>query len=188
MPDWKLPITTPRLVLRDFVEEDWRSVHEYGSDPEVVRFMPWGPNTEEDTRAFVARALSARQEKPRRTFELAVTLGESGGLIGGCGIRVSRPTDLGADMGYCLRRDCWGRGYGTELSLAIVGFGFEELGLHRIIATCDPDNVASVRVLEKTGMKREATLREDSRIRGVWRDSYLYAILESEWTPSRGDA
>jgi RimJ/RimL family protein N-acetyltransferase len=62
-----------------------------------------------------------------------------------------------------------------------VGFGFETLALHRISATCDVDNVASARVLEKLGMKREGHIRHTARRKGEWRDSYLYAILEPEW-------
>lgn len=182
-----LPIATERLVLRDFVESDWSAVHKYGSDTEVSQFMPWGPNTEGDTRAFIERSLAAQREKPRTAYELAVTLVDTGELVGGCGIRVSSASDRGADMGYCLRRDCWGRGLGTEASRAIVRFGFETLGMHRIVATCDVRNRASARVLEKTGMRREAHYQEDSLIRGEWRDSYLYAILEREWRAINGN-
>ena len=177
----KLALLTDRLLLRDFVESDWRAVHEYGSDIEVVRYMPWGPNTEDDTKAFVARAIAGQNEDPRTKHELAIVLREEGRLIGGCGIRVSAPSHKGADMGYCLHKEYWGAGYATEAADAVIAFGFERLGLHRIIATCDADNTASARVLEKVGMRKEGCFREDSLMRGVWRDSYLYAILEDEW-------
>ena len=72
-------------------------------------------------------------------------------------------------------------GYATEASEALLAFGFDKLELHRVIATCDVGNASSARVLEKIGMRREAQFREDAWIRGVWRDSYLYAILEEEW-------
>ena len=65
-------IQTKRLVLRDFNEDDWEAVHEYASDPEVVRYMEWGPNTEEETRNFIKRAISHQNEKPRRNFTLAI--------------------------------------------------------------------------------------------------------------------
>lgn len=177
-------LTTARLVLRDFRKDDWEAVHEYGTDLEVVRFMPWGPNTESDTKEFVKRSLASQREDPRRNFEFAVTLTDSERLIGGAGIRVSAPADRGADMGYCLHRDFWGQGYATEAAAAIVGFGFGTLGLHRIFATCDVGNEASARVLEKVGMRREAQFMQDNMIRGEWRDSYLYAILEDEWCES----
>jgi len=174
-------LTTDRLVVREFREDDVPSVHEYGSDPEVVRFMPWGPNTEDDTTAFVERAVLFQADDPRATYELAVTLAADGKLIGGCGIHGISFANRSASMGYCLRRDVWGRGYATEAARALVAFGFRSLGLHRLVATCDTENAASARVLEKLGMRREALFREDTLLRGRWRDSYLYAILESEW-------
>jgi len=171
--------------LREFKEQDWESVHLYACDPEVVRYMPWGPNTEDDTHNFIRRAIAYQRESPRRHFELAVVLKEGKLLIGGCGIRVSNP-DLGeGNMGYCLNKDFWGRGYATEAANALLSFGFETLNLHRIYATCDPENGASVRVLEKIGMTLEGRLRENIRIRGIWRDSRVYAILDHEWKKLR---
>ncbi|GEM_PF-1705850 len=67
-----LPIETNRLTLRDYREEDWFQVHAYARDPEVLRFMDWGPNSEADTRAFIARILASEHPQPRRVFELAV--------------------------------------------------------------------------------------------------------------------
>ena len=68
-----------------------------------------------------------------------------------------------------------------------MGLGFGTLELHRIFATCDVRNVASARVLEKVGMRREGHLREDSCMRGQWRDSYVYGILEHEWSRPDSD-
>ena len=173
-------LTTERLTLRDFRRKDWKAVHAYAADLEVVRFMPWGPNTEKDTKEFLVRALVGQIEDPRTKFEFAITVTLGDRLIGGCGIRVSSPADRGADMGYCLHRDFWGHGFATEAARALVGFGFEQLGMHRIFATCDTENVTSARILEKIGMQREAHLREDTLLRGKWRDSYLYAVLEDD--------
>ena len=131
------------------------------------------------------RALAAQAEAPRTKFEFAVTLAESGRLIGGCGIRAASRGNRSADMGYCLRKDAWGRGYATEAAEAVLAFGFDVLNNHRIVATCDTENLASARVLEKLGMRREAHFREDARLRGRWRDSYLYAVLEQEWRERR---
>jgi ribosomal-protein-alanine N-acetyltransferase len=178
-----LELRSDRLVLREFREDDRFAVHEYASDLEVVRYMPFGPNSEEQTSAFIRRSLASREDDPRRSFELAVTLADTGRLIGGCGIRASCPEHRSGDMGYCLRRDVWGRGYATEAGRLLLDFGFDTLGLHRIWATCDVDNFPSARVLEKLGMKREGQMREDSWVRGRWRSSCLYAVLESERVP-----
>ena len=174
-------IEAERLVLREFRWDDWESVHEYAVDPEVYHYMPWGPNSEDETRAFVERAIASRHRDPRLHFELAVTVRENGRLIGGAGIRAADESFRAADMGYCLRRDAWGLGFGTEASKGLIGFGFKRLGLHRIWATCDTGNARSARVLEKAGMELEGTMRDDTWLRGQWRSSLLYSILDSEW-------
>jgi RimJ/RimL family protein N-acetyltransferase len=101
-------------------------------------------------------------------------------LIGGCELVVDREHGAGI-LGYSLARPHWGQGYATEASVALVRLGFESLGMHRISATTDVRNVASWRIMEKLGMRREAHLREHVRQRGQWRDSFLYAILERDW-------
>ncbi|MBM3308022.1 MAG: GNAT family N-acetyltransferase [Candidatus Eisenbacteria bacterium] len=174
-------LTTDRLVLREFREDDWSAVHEYASDPEVVRYMPWGPNSEEDTRAFIERALALRSGDPRKGYEFAVTLRDGGRLIGGCGIHAMSLANRSAFIGYCFHPDAWGHGYATEAARALVEFAIGTLGLHRVAATCDIENAASARVLEKAGMRREGHFREDALVRGRWRDSYQYALLDHEW-------
>jgi len=172
-----LSIETRRLVLRDFVPDDWRAVQEYARIPKVVRFMPWGPNSPAQTKVFVRRAMDWSRERPRLKFEFAIILKAEQRLIGGCGIRIHRTVAGGADMGYCLHPDHWGEGYATEAARAILRFGLSHLALRRIWATCDPNNKASARVLEKAGMKREGRLRKNVFQKGRWRDSYLYAVV-----------
>jgi len=184
--DSGLPLRTKRLLLRDFKEEDWKAVHVYASDPEVVRFMAWGPNSEEETRDFVRKAIKYREERPRQHFELAAILKTDDALVGGCGLNVTSLADRVGCIGYCFNRLCWRVGLATEASEALLIYGFERLGLHRIWATCDSENLASSRVLEKVGMKREGQLRENVWTRGRWRDSFVYAILDREWLYGEG--
>lgn len=181
----ELPLQTPRLLLRDFVEDDWGAVHTYAHRPEVSRFMPWGPNSEQDSRDFVGRALAAQVASPRLSFEIAVIWRESGQLIGGCHLSVQNQTQGVGEIGYCLHPDFWGRGCAAEASGALLALGFEELQLHRLQATCDPENKGSRRVLEKLGMQLEGRLRQNLQIRGQWRDSLLWSILENEWRGGR---
>lgn len=174
-------IQTKRLVLRDFEETDWKSVHDYASDQEVVRYMDWGPNTEEESESFIQRALAHQKEIPRKNFTLAIVLKATNTLIGGCGIYVSNPDNREGYIGYVLNRNFWGRGYATETAQALLEFGFNQLKLHRIFATCDPENTASARVLEKIDMRREGHFRGHKWAKGKWRNSLLYAILDYEW-------
>jgi RimJ/RimL family protein N-acetyltransferase len=174
-------IETKRLLLKDLRGSDWQAVHEYASDPEVVKYMDWGPNTDNETKEFIQRAIASRQEKPRNVFTLAIVLKEKERLIGSCGIHISNLENREGWLGYCLNRKYWNKGYGTETSIGLVNFGFAKLNSHRIFATCDPENTASAHVLEKSGMKREGHLRQHKWSKGKWRDSYVYAILEEEW-------
>lgn len=173
-------IATDRLLIREFKASDWRSVHVYASDPETVRYMDWGPNTESDTKAFVKRAIGAQRSRPRTHYDLAVTLRTTGKLVGACAILVN-PARKEGDVGYCLNRSYWGRGYGTEAARGMLSLGFTRLALHRITGRCDPRNIASNKVLTKAGMSLEGRMREDFLVRGRWTDTMVYGILEREW-------
>ncbi len=169
-----------RLILREVREEDWEAVHRYASDPQVCRFMAWGPNTVAETKAHVQRCIEAARDLPRRKFSLAVTVKDTGEAIGCCGLVVSNAEHGEAHIGYSLTQQYWGQGYATEAARLLVEFGFQRLGLHRIFATCDPENRASARVLEKAGMQLEGRMRSHRLVKGRWRDSLLYAVLEDE--------
>jgi ribosomal-protein-alanine N-acetyltransferase len=133
------------------------------------------------------RVIASQKEEPRRNFEVAVALKERNTLIGGGRISISDARHREGFIGYILNRDFWGRGYATELAQALLDFGFEKLGLHRIYATCDIENKPSAHVLEKIGMQREGRLRE-YRLQGEnWRDQYLFAVLDREWSQRKND-
>ena len=174
-------LESSRLLLRELAAGDWHSVHEYAQDPEVVKFELWGPNSEQQSQEFVRFAIRQSSKRPRKEFELAAALKDSSKLIGACGLQIRNETHGEGHIGYALRPDQWGKGLGTEVARALVRFGFTTLKLHRIWATCHVDNVASARVLEKAGMRREGHLKKCRRQRDGWRDSYLYAILDDEW-------
>jgi ribosomal-protein-alanine N-acetyltransferase len=169
---------TIRLLIRDFVPEDWISVHSYASDPDVARYMIWGPNSEEETKSFIQRAIEMQKQGPRVDFESAIILKETDQLIGGCGLRKE---GMIGEIGYCFNPYYWRKGYASEAASALIDYGFKELGLHRIFATCRPDNIGSAKVMEKVGMHSEGHLREHMWHKGKWHDSYLYSILEHEW-------
>jgi ribosomal-protein-alanine N-acetyltransferase len=171
-------LSTTRLRLREFRPEDFATTHAYASDPEVTKHMVFGPNSEVETRAFLQRVIAQQTAQPRPGYELAVELRENGRHVGGVGFRAGKRND----MGYIFHREVWGRGYATEAARAVLEFGFRELKLHRIIAECDVRNTGSARVMEKLGMRREGCFLKDTFTRGAWRDSYLYAILDTEWS------
>ncbi|GGN35151.1 RimJ/RimL family protein N-acetyltransferase [Actinoplanes campanulatus] len=162
---------TPRLHLRPFRLEDVPAVHSYAGDPEVVRYMDWGPNSPADTENFVSSAV----RPPDGVHPFAVE--RSGTLIGAVELRVTAAAHRRGEFGYVLARSAWGQGYATEAAAAVLAYAFEQAELHRVAATCDPANIASRRVLEKIGMEYEGHLRDYLHIRGEKRDRLLFAAL-----------
>ena len=175
-------ITTERLVLREFEAADGPALHAFESLPEVARFQSFAPRSLAESQAYVVASLEAARDEPRHVYDLAVVVRAEDRLIGRCGLGIGDPDDEQAVLWYTLHPEYWGHGYATEAARALVSFGFRELGLHRIWADSDPDNIASVRVLEKLGLRREGYLRENLRVDDTWVDSLIFAILDREWT------
>jgi ribosomal-protein-alanine N-acetyltransferase len=181
-------LTTDRLLLREFVEGDWLAVLAYQSDPRYLHYYPWTERTAKEVEAFVQSFIERQRQQPRCKFQLAITLrsngdaaSEGGHLIGSCGLRQDSPDARLADLGYELDPAHWGHGYATEAARALLRFGFEGRGVHRIWSHCIAENTASVRVLERIGMVREGRQRESQWFEDRWWDTLLYAILEQEW-------
>ena len=175
-------LETERLRLRRFGEDDFAAVHSYAGCEENIIYMPWGPNDEALTRSFINTAIAKAEEIPCNDYHFAIVLKETGGLIGGCSISPEGDT---ATLGWCLHRDHWKRGYGTETARALLKFGFEELRLRRITAACDAENTGSCRVMESAGMRREGLFIEarppHKRSDKSFGDTLSYAILREEW-------
>lgn len=176
-----MQITTERLLLREFGEDDWRAVLEYQRDPLYLRYYPWTDRTAADARDFVAMFRDWQFEQPRRRFQLAIARLGDNELIGNCGIRRKPGNEWEADIGYELAPKWWGRGYAIEAARAMVDFGFVELRLRRISSWCIADNVASARVLDRLGFTQEGRLRRNEFFKGRWWDTLLYALLAEEW-------
>jgi RimJ/RimL family protein N-acetyltransferase len=176
-----MKLETERLILRDFVKDDWQRVLEYQSDPLYLRYYEWTERTPEAVQEFVGWFLDHQRQSPRVKFQLAITLKSSNLFIGNCGIRMDKPSAFQADVGYELDPRYWNQGYATEAAHAIVDFGFSRFNLHRVWSWCIADNLGSAHVLEKLGMRPEGHLRENEYYRDRWWDTLMYGILADEW-------
>ncbi len=177
-------LTTDRLILRAFRDDDWPTVHTYGKRAETSTYMDWGPNTKEDTCEFVQRCRNASNNPVESGWFYAIVLKAEDRVIGGCDLAISNKLTREATLGYALDSLYWRQGYTSEAALRLVQFGFEALGLHRITSNCDIENVGSWRVMQRIGMRREAHLREAKFFKDRWRDWLEYAILDREWQRS----
>jgi [ribosomal protein S5]-alanine N-acetyltransferase len=177
-----MKLESEHLLLREFSLSDWPALNAYTSDPEVVRYMPFGPTTEAQTQEHLSQCLATAAELPRRIYELAVMLRAENHLIGTVTLALDPHEWRRSYFSYLLHRQYWGHGYATEAMRTLINFGFRVLQLHRLEDTCDTRNLASARVMEKLGMRREGHLRETIWKDGQWYDEYVYAILAHEWS------
>ncbi|MED0906580.1 GNAT family N-acetyltransferase [Bacillus cereus] len=166
-------VKAERLLIRKFEFKDWQSVHEYTSDINVMKYIPEGVFTEEDTRNFVNENIG----KNAKNFP--VVLIDENILIG----HIVFHEYFGEhtyEIGWVFNPKYFNKGYASEAAQAILKYGFKEMKLHRIIATCQPQNTPSYRVMEKIGMRREGYFRKCIPHGNEWWDEYYYAILEEE--------
>jgi RimJ/RimL family protein N-acetyltransferase len=176
------PILTERMLLREFRREDDLSIDAFASDAEVTQHTSWGPNDLDITRSVLDRWILDQNQWPRTSIPLAIELRSTGKVIGSTGF-ASIECSTGV-FGFVLRREFWGIGLATEASQALIEFGFKQLNLHRVAAECFVEQKASIRIFEKLRMRREAHFVQNALKSGVWRDTYLYALLSDEWDQS----
>ena len=143
---------------------------------DVTRFMFHGVRTPEDTHDYLSRMIASQSQQPRLTWELAVVLTSVNRLIGACDLTCDASGE--GDLGFIFSKDAWGMGYATEAARAMVGVGFEQLQLKRIVSTCDIANAPSARVLEKAGLTRVERLERHHYALGKWWTSFRYETVK----------
>jgi [ribosomal protein S5]-alanine N-acetyltransferase len=148
-------INTPRLLLRRPKLSDASAVYDYGRDLEVARYVDW-PVLSHIQEAILATENALQNWDSGIEYTWRVTVKPNDTPIGAVGCGVSGHQ---ADLGFVLARRYWGKGYATEAAQAVFDWVASLEDVYRIQATCDVDNAASARVLEKIGMRREGILR-----------------------------
>jgi aminoglycoside 6'-N-acetyltransferase len=177
------PLETARLLLRPFEPGDAQGFSNYRSDPEVARYQGWdAPYSLTKAEQFVAEMQQTRPGGQDDWYQVAVELKSEGVLIGDIGFKIFSVGQQ-AELGFTLASAYQGKGYAFESMHRILQYLFEQFGLHRIQANCDPRNGTSVRLLERLGMRREGHMIENVWYKGEWADEYWYAVLRREWNP-----
>jgi len=151
-------LETPRLVLREFTHEDDAFVLRLLNEPSWLRFIgDRGVRTLPDARRYLDDG--PRRSYARNGFGLWCVVPKGGDApVGMCGL-LRRDTLADVDVGFAFLPEAWGRGYARESAAAVLDHARDVLGLRRVLAITDPENAASIRVLERVGMLREGTVR-----------------------------
>jgi len=173
-----------RVRLRGVREDDLHALAKWEMDPgRMATLSNWVvPPSEAAAKERIAKWSANQQDDVSFAIE---TLADPPVLAGNIGLWGARPKDRCATLGIALGREHIGRGYGTDAVRVIVGYGFREMGLHRIQLTVAPFNPAGIRAYEKAGFAEEGRLRESVLHDGRWYDEVLMSILDHEWAARR---
>jgi RimJ/RimL family protein N-acetyltransferase len=178
-----MQIETNRLTIRKFQESDANAFSKLAKNEEITRFLYWGPLDYEESKKYVLRAIKLTETARPRKYILAVTL-QDGTLIGSVFLYIRNFTNRLAEISYLLDTDFWGKGYGSETLQATLKWAFQDLKMHRIFARADQANNRSVELLKRNHFVPEGLLRKDLIIKGKWRDSLIFSLLEDEFVPN----
>jgi ribosomal-protein-alanine N-acetyltransferase len=173
-------LKTERLVLRKMLVKDADDMFEYARRADVTKYLTWSPHP---SRAYTKEYLEyiATRYAAGEFYDWAVTDARTGKMIGTCGFTKFDFMSNSAEVGYVLNPVFWGHGYACEALEAVLNFGFCNLKLNRIEARYMEGNIASRRVMEKSGMKYEGMFRQSLLIHGEYRNVCVCSILNCEY-------
>lgn len=170
-------IKTRRLILRRFTLQDSLPLQKYADNQEISRILP---NIPYPYTLNIAENWISKQDEKTNKISLAITGRESGEVMG-CIEVICDKNNSSASLGYWLGVPFWNQGFCTEATHAVIDFGFEQMGFHRIWAEYWSANPASGRVMEKCSMRKETVMIEKELCSGEYRNIVQYAILRREW-------
>ena len=151
-----MPIKTARLTLRAYEPEDIDGVHTLLYGDSDVRHYTGGVSTKEETRSQIQRYIDDQRTNGYAYW--AVIERESGALVGEVGLKPLNDDGPDVELGYAFGKGYWRRGYALEAAFAVLEAGFSDLGLTRVVATVEPNNARSRRVLRRLGFAPAGTV------------------------------
>lgn len=178
-------ILTERLKLDPLTAADAPAMFAYRSDPEVCRYQTFEPGSRADVEAFIASLQADTFDKAGTWFQFAIRRRDTGRLIGDFGTHFLADDPRQVEIGFTVSPDHQGQGFGTEAVRGVLDLLFGSLRKHRVIATADPRNVASIALLKRVGLRQEAHFRQCRRLKGAWVDDVVFGILAEEWKERR---
>jgi RimJ/RimL family protein N-acetyltransferase len=175
-----MELFTPRLILREFRENDLSLFRELEAHPETYRFESAHPD-DAQIRGYLEKAQSDGLQTPRPRYRLALTICPADEVRGRVTLALMNDSIREWEIGWAIHLAEWGKGFAVETAQRLLEFAFTDLGAHRVVAFSHAENAASLRVMQKLGMQQDGLLRETRPWRGAWSDEVVYSILEREW-------
>jgi RimJ/RimL family protein N-acetyltransferase len=172
-------IVAGRLRIDALVPADAPVLFGYRSDTDVARFQSWGPASIDETRAFIVRNASRPFGESGAWCQLAVRSAATGELVGDLGLHFLAQDDQQVEMGFTIAPAHQRQGFGKSAVIALLDYLFTVLTKHRVFASVDPRNAASMALLAAAGMRQEAHFRQSLLWRGEWVDDVVFALLRS---------
>ena len=177
----QLPITTRRLIIRDYTEQDGAAVAAYVAVESYWEHQAVDIPAAEQIKALVTWAAAETNIKPRINYFLAATKKDTGEIIGEGVLKVVNPAKRQGEIGFGVAPKYWKQGFGSEIAAAVLDAAFQHFKLHRVAGQCSPDNTGSIRIMQKLGLAREGLLRDIHFARGKWWSTLIYGILDQEY-------
>ncbi|MFD2908701.1 GNAT family N-acetyltransferase [Flavobacterium ardleyense] len=174
-------LSTERTTLNLIQISDLDFIHKLHSIPEVDEYNALGiPKDTAETESIITNWIKDNQVVEILNYTFIIQQKNNKEEIGLFGIKLGAKKYKRAEVWYKIHPDFWNKGFATEVLLSVLDYCFEELKLHRIQAGCAVENIGSIKVLEKVGMKREGRCRQVLPLKSGWSDNFEYAILESD--------
>lgn len=170
-------MTTERLLLRTLLAQDAAAYYSCRSLPEVRRYQGC-PKSLAEARRRLAVCAALKPNTPGTWYQFAI-IERAGGVYAG-DFAVHFTDGRQAELGYTVAPALQGRGYATEAARAVLAWLFGELKLHRVSCSADPRNKASLRVMRRLGMRKEAHFKNSFWTGKEWADDVVYAVLNKD--------
>ncbi len=171
-------LQTQRFVIRAFTENDLETFSQYRSRPEVAKFQSWTDFTYSDALALFKQMDYRDFAESGHWYQLAIADAGNNQLVGDIAVQFIDADQL--EIGFTVAPEHQRKYVAFEAVSAFIQYAFNTLEKHRVIATTDTLNIASFRLLESLGFRREAHFRQNIYFKGAWGDEYQYALLKSE--------
>lgn len=174
-------LQTQRLVIQPSELRDAHAMFTYRSDQTVQRYQFWRPRTQREVEDFIRTINALAFDTEHTWYQLGIYTKQPRELIGDLGLHFFGPHNSQVEIGFTIAPAHQRKGYAAEAVISTLDFIFTQLKKHRVIASVDPNNEASLALLKKLGLRQEAHFVQSLWADDAWLDDVVYAMLREEW-------